>query len=124
MVFLLAIAADAFLGVGWVLQQRVAARTRSSDDPPLRVLRGLIATPVWWGGIAAMAVGQTLAAWALQSGAVALVEPMLVGCLLCAFAFAAWRGKERVTPAEILGTFVVVGGVALFLGAAQPEADV
>src|SRR5919197_2908678 len=124
MVFLLAIAADAFLGVGWVLQQRVAARTGTSDDPPMRVLRSLIGTPVWWGGIAAMAVGQTLAAWALQSGSVALVEPLLVGCLLCAFAFAAWRGGERVTLGEVLGSVVVIGGVALFIGAAQPRADV
>lgn len=124
MVYLLAIAADAFLGVGWVLQQRVAARTRSSRDAAWRVLRRLIATPVWWGGIGAMAVGQSLAAWALQTGSVALVEPMLVGCLLCAFAFAAWRGKERVTAAEVVGTLIVVGGVALFLAAAQPQADV
>ena len=124
MVFLLTIAADAFLGVGWVLQQQVAAHTRSSDDRPLRALRKLIGTPVWWGGIAAMAAGQSLAAWALQSGAVALVEPLLVGCLLCAFAFAAWRGRERVALGELVGTLVVVGGVALFIAAAQPHADV
>src|SRR5438128_2465646 len=124
MVFALAIAADTFLGVGWVLQQRIAARTRSADDRPVRALRRLITTPVWWGGIAAMAAGQSLAAWALQSGSVALVEPMLVGCLLCAFAFAAWRGGERITLSEVVGTVVVVGGVALFIGAAQPQADV
>lgn len=124
MVYLLALAADVFLGVGYVLQQRVAAHTRRSDDAALQVLRRLIATPVWWGGIAAMAVGQSLAAGALQVGSVAVVEPMLVGCLLCAFAFAAWRNKHRVTLSEVLGTLIVIGGVALFLGAADPQADV
>jgi drug/metabolite transporter (DMT)-like permease len=124
MVFVLAIAADVFLGVGWVLQQRVAAHTRCTDDPPLRALRRLIATPVWWGGIAAMAVGQSIAAWALQSGPVTLVEPMLVGCLLCAFGFAALRGNQRVTVPEVLGTLLVLGGIALFIGAGRPQADV
>jgi drug/metabolite transporter (DMT)-like permease len=124
MVYLLAIAADVFLGVGWVLQQRVAASTRDSDDPPVQALRKLIGTPVWWGGIAAMTAGQSLAAWALQAGSVALVEPLLVGCLLCVFAFAAWRAGERITLGEVVGTVVVVGGVALFIGAAQPQADV
>lgn len=123
MVYLLVVAADAFLGVGWVLQQRVAARTRCTDDPPLRALRRLIGTPVWWGGIGAMATGQSLAAWALQSGSVALVDPMLVGCLLCAFAFAAWRNGEAITTAEVLGSAVVIAGVALFIGAAQPRAN-
>lgn len=123
-VYLLAIAADAFLGVGWVLQQRVALRTRSSGDAAWRVLRRLIASPVWWGGIAAMATGQSLAAWALQAGSVALVEPLLVGCLLWAFVFAAWRGNERITSREVGGSLIVVAGVALFLGVAQPQADV
>jgi drug/metabolite transporter (DMT)-like permease len=123
-VYLLAIAADAFLGIGWVLQQRVAAHARSSKDAAWRVLRRLIATPVWWAGIAAMAVGQSLAAGALQAGSVALVEPLLVGCLLFAFGFAAWRGKQRVTLSEVVGTLIVIGGVALFLGAADPQPDV
>lgn len=124
MVYLLAIVADVFLGVGYVLQQRVAARTRRSKEGALRVLRRLVATPVWWGGIAAMAVGQSVAAGALQVGPVAVVEPLLVGCLLCAFAFAAWRGTERVTSAEVVGTVIVIAGVAFFLGAANPQADV
>ncbi len=41
MVYLLVVAADAFLGVGWVVQQRVAARTRCSDVPAVRALRRL-----------------------------------------------------------------------------------
>ncbi|HZC72562.1 MAG TPA: DMT family transporter [Jatrophihabitans sp.] len=124
MVYLLALAADVFLGVGWVLQQRVAARTHAADDSAGQALRKLIATPVWWGGIAAMAAGQSLAAWALQSGPVALVEPLLMGCLICAFGFAALRGSHRITLSELVGTVVVIGGVALFIGAAQPRANV
>lgn len=115
--------ADIFLGVGWVLQQRVAARSRPSGDSGWRVLRGLVATPLWWVGVAAMAIGQTLAAWALQSGPVTLVEPLLVGCLVCAFAFAAWRGNEGIRRGEIAGSLILLGGVALFVGAAAPRPD-
>lgn len=124
MVFLLAVAADVLLGVGWVLQQRVAARTRCTGDTPWQTLRRLIGTFEWWAGIAAMAFGQTVAAWALQSGPVALVEPLLVGCLLFAFGFAAWRAGQRIRMGEVLGSVVVIGGIALFISAAQPQADV
>lgn len=123
MVLALAIGADALLGVGWVLQAQVAARNAARAESGWRLLRGLVKTPLWWGGIAAMALGQSLAAWALQAGAVAVVEPLLVGCLLFAFAFAAWHGIQRVSPGELLGTLVVVVGVALFLGAARPRPD-
>jgi drug/metabolite transporter (DMT)-like permease len=124
MVFLLAVVADVLLGVGWVLQQRVAARTRCAGDTPWQTLRRLIGTGEWWAGIAAMAFGQTMAAWALQEGPVALVEPLLVGCLLFAFGFAAWRCGERIKMGEVLGSVIVIGGIALFISAAQPQADV
>ncbi|HKC29960.1 MAG TPA: DMT family transporter, partial [Jatrophihabitans sp.] len=124
MVYLLAIAADVCLGVGWVLQQQVAARTRTKGDSAMQALRRLIGTPVWWGGIAAMAAGQSLAAWALQSGPVSLVDPLLVGCLLFAFAYAAWRCRERIRAGEVLGTLIVIGGLAMFAGAGQPQAEV
>lgn len=120
MVFVLGVAAAAFLGVGWVLQQRVATEVPSERPFSWEVLRRLIATRVWWAGIAAMAVGQSLAAWGLQVGPVTLVEPLLVTCLLFAFGFAAWRGRGRVTPLEIVGTLVVAGGVTLFLAVGEP----
>jgi drug/metabolite transporter (DMT)-like permease len=123
-VYLLAIAADVCLGVGWVLQQQVAATTRTKGDSAWQALRRLIGTPVWWGGIAAMAAGQSLAASALQSGPVTLVEPLLVGCLLCAFGYAAWRCKEPIRAGEVLGTLIVIGGLAMFVGAGRPQAEV
>jgi hypothetical protein len=123
-VFVLGVAAAAFLGVGWVLQQRIAAHTPDGRALSWDVLQKLIRTPLWWGGIAAMAVGQSLAAWALQVGPVTLIEPLLVTCLLFAFGFAAWRGRERVTWFEIAGTLVVIGGVALFLAIGRPTVKV
>lgn len=124
MVVVLAIGADVLLGIGWVLQHEIAARTRRSQQAAWRLLMALVRTWTWWAGIAAMAIGQTLAAWALQFGSVTLVEPMLAGCLVCAFGFARWRGDETFKLGEVIGTAVVIGGIALFLGAAGPQPDV
>lgn len=121
MVFVLVIAADVLLGIGWVLQHEIAARTRQSQQGPVRMLMGLVRTGTWWAGIAAMAGGQSLAAWALQYGSVTLVEPMIAGCLVCAFGFARLRGDEPFKIGEVLGTAVVIGGIALFLAGSSPQ---
>lgn len=121
MVFVLVIGADVLLGIGWVLQHEIAARTRRSQNGAWQMLMALVRTWTWWAGIAAMAGGQSLAAWALQYGSVALVEPMIAGCLVCAFAFARLRGDEPFKLGELVGTAVVIGGIAMFLAAASPE---
>lgn len=121
MVFVLVIGADVLLGIGWVLQHEIAARSRHTQQGAVRTLMALIRTRTWWAGIAAMAGGQSLAAWALQWGSVTLVEPMLAGCLVCAFGFARLRGDEPFKVGELFGTVVVIGGIVLFLGAASPK---
>jgi hypothetical protein len=120
-VLVLVIGADILLGIGWVLQQEIAARTRDSHHGAWHTLTALVRTWTWWAGIAAMAGGQSSAAWALQAGSVTLVEPLLVGCLVCAFGFARLRNNEPIKVGEILGTMIVIAGIALFVGAATPE---
>ena len=121
MVVVLVIGADILLGMGWVLQHEIAARTRQSNHGAWRTLVTLVRTWTWWAGIAAMAGGQSLAAWALQAGSVTLVEPMVAGCLVCAFGYARVRNKEPIKVGEILGTLVLIAGIALFVGAARPQ---
>ncbi|HWC46539.1 MAG TPA: hypothetical protein VG868_10555, partial [Casimicrobiaceae bacterium] len=121
MVVVLVVGADILLGIGWVLQHEIVAHTRGSNDGAWRTLMALVQTWTWWAGIAAMAGGQSLAAWALQAGSVALVEPMLAGCLVCAFGFARVRNNEPIKVGEILGTVVLIAGIALFVGAARPQ---
>lgn len=123
MVYLLGVVAAACLGVGWVMQQQVAGTAGGEGGLSWSVLRRLIGTWTWWGGIAAMTVGQSLAAWALQTGPVTIVEPLLVTCLLFAFAFVAHKSRHRVQRRELLGTLVVIAGVAVFLLVAHPRAD-
>lgn len=121
MIYVLGIAAAAFLGVGWVMQQRVAARTPSTSRLSWAAMRTLIRNVEWWGGIAAAAVGQTLAAWALQDGPITLVEPLMVASLFFAFALSAALGRHRICRHEIIGTLLLAIAVAMFLAVAHPR---
>lgn len=124
MVYVLGIAAAAFLGVGWVLQQRVAVRSPATQRLNWAALRVLIRSGEWWGGIAAMSVGQSLAAWALQNGPITIVEPLLVSCLFFAFGLSAWLGHHPIRLHEVVGTALLAGAVAMFLAVANPQANV
>jgi uncharacterized membrane protein len=115
------IGAALFLGVGWVLQQRIATRSESSSLMSWEVLRELIGSLQWWGGILAMTIGQALSAWALQLGPLSLVEPLLVTYLLFAFIVSAILARHRVEWQEVAGCLVLVGSVALFLLIANPK---
>jgi hypothetical protein len=122
-VFVLAVAGAAFLGVGWVLQQRVAVRTGDGGVLSWKVMLDLVRSGRWWLGIAGMSVGQTLAAWALQLGPVSAVEPVLAGFLLVAFAVAGGFNHRPPTWQEIAGPVLLCAALAVFLSVADPQAS-
>jgi hypothetical protein len=95
MVYVVALCAAAALGLGWVLQQRIAAQVELSEMLSFRMLRDLMRNRVWWVGIAAMAIGQTLAGLALQLGPVTVVAPLLSANLLFAFVIEAVANHRR-----------------------------
>ena len=95
MVYLVAVCAAAALGLGWVLQQRIASQMERSEVLSLRVLLDLMHNRVWWTGIATMAIGQTLAGLALQLGPVTVVGPLLSANLLFAFVLQAVANRQR-----------------------------
>lgn len=123
MEYLLALAGAVFLGVGWVLQQRVATATPSGGLLSWDVLKSLITSGRWWLGIAAMTAGQSFAAWALQLGPVSAVEPVLVGFLLVAFVFSGGLSHRPPSWEEVAGPIVLAAALALFLAIADPHAN-
>ena len=123
MVFALGVTAALLLGLGWVLQQKVAATFTSSDLTAWRLLLALIRKPWWWIGIGSMTVGQTLSAWALQLAPVTLVEPLLLSCLLFAFFFAAVIARRAPRWQEVVGAVMLAGALAAFLAVGDPRAD-
>ena len=121
MVYLVAVCAAAALGLGWVLQQRIASQMERSEVLSLRVLLDLMHNRVWWTGIATMAIGQTLAGLALQLGPVTVVGPLLSANLLFAFVLQAVANRQRAGKPEILGAILLCVAVGVFLAVARPH---
>jgi hypothetical protein len=121
MIFAVALVATACLGLGWVLQQRVAGHATESALS-IKLLLHLMSQPVWWLGIAAMSAGAAFGGWALQLGPVTLVEPLLSANLLFAFVFAALLGRAGIRGREIVGAVLLSGALGVFIGVGDPRA--
>jgi drug/metabolite transporter (DMT)-like permease len=123
MVFVVGIAAALALGLGYVLQQRVAAHASVTDLLSPRLLVDLMHKPLWWAGIAAMVVGQLLGGVALQLATVALVEPLLSTSLLFALAFAALLSRQPIMWQEIGGAVLLSTALGLFIAVGNPHSS-
>jgi drug/metabolite transporter (DMT)-like permease len=121
MVFLISGVAAIFLGVGWVVQQRVATQSDSEGLLSWPVLIELISSGLWWLGIVAMTVGQTLSSFALQFGPVSSVEPVLVASLLVAFIVSAFSAHQRPRWQELTGPVVLIVALVVFLAVSNPQ---
>ena len=122
----LGLAAAMLLGLGFVLQQRVARQAPPEDTLSLWLFADLIGKPVWLAGIGAMVSGQVLGALALngRGGHVSLVEPLLTTNLLFALGFARLLSGQRLTRWESAGAILLVTGVVAFIVAAQPGSGI
>jgi drug/metabolite transporter (DMT)-like permease len=109
------------LGIGYVLQQRVAATAPLADLLRFELLLDLMRRPLWWGGIGCMVAGQLLSGLALQLASVALVEPLLSTNLLFALAVAAMLARSRPTLRELGGAALISGALGVFLGFGNPK---
>ncbi|MCW2495773.1 DMT family transporter [Jatrophihabitans sp.] len=121
MVYLAGILAALALGLGWVLQQRVASHAAASELMSLHLVWHLMGKRVWWAGIAAMVAGQALGAWALQLGTVTLVEPLLSVNLLFAFIIASAAARHRPRPSELIGAAVLSAALGVFIAIGRPR---
>jgi hypothetical protein len=121
MVYLAAVSAAAALGLGWVLQQRIAAQLELSEMLSIQMLLDLMRNRVWWVGIAAMAIGQTLAGVALQLGPVTVVGPLLSANLLFAFVIEAVANRRRAGMPEVFGAVLLCVALGIFLAVAHPH---
>lgn len=122
MVFLVGIAAAFALGLGWVLQQRVAAHAALSELLSFRLLLHLMHKRVWWLGILAMVTGQALGGLAFDLGSVTLIEPLLSTNLLFAFILAACLNHQRVHWREVCGAILLSAALGVFIAVGNPRA--
>jgi hypothetical protein len=120
-VFLSGIAAAVCLGLGWVLQQQVAAHAALSELLSFRLLLHLMRKRVWWVGIGAMITGQALGALALSAGSLSLVEPLLSTNLLFAFIIAASM-RRSLQWTELVGAVLLSASLGVFISVGNPRA--
>ncbi|MGN6682011.1 MAG: DMT family transporter [Streptosporangiaceae bacterium] len=98
------------LGVGFVLQQRAAAKLPCSYLH-LRLIAELLRQRVWLGGIAVMIVGQALSAWGLGHLSLTVSEPLLATNLIFALLLAAPISGEIPRRTELIGAVLLCAGV-------------
>jgi hypothetical protein len=120
-VFPVGVLAAALLGLGYVLQQRVASAMPLSEVLRFRLLLDLMRRPLWWAGIASMIVGELLAGLALQLAAVAVVEPLLSANLLFALGFAAALARHRIAWQEVAGSLLLSAALGVFIAIGNPH---
>jgi len=121
MVYLVGVCGALFLGLGWVLQQRVASQVVESKLVTFRLLLHVMRKRLWWAGIASMIIGQALSGWALKLGAVALVEPLLSTNLLFAFVIAAAAAHHRPRWHEVVGAGLLSAALGVFIAVGNPR---
>jgi drug/metabolite transporter (DMT)-like permease len=123
MVFVVGVLAALSLGLGYVLQQRVAATAPLAELLSFRLLLDLMHRRLWWAGIGAMVVGELLAGLALQMASVALVEPLLSANLLFALAIAATISGQRIRWYEIVGALLLSASLGVFIAVGNPHSS-
>jgi drug/metabolite transporter (DMT)-like permease len=104
-----------------VLQQRVAARLRSSAAFDSAVLLHLAKRPLWLLGLGLVILSISLQATALGLGRLVVIEPVLACSLLFALALAAWADHRRMKPMEWLAAIATFAGLVVFLSVARPS---
>jgi hypothetical protein len=118
-------------GMSSVADQRSTKRVQTRRALSPRILLDLVRQPLWLTALAANVAGFALQVVALDSGSLALVQPLLVGDLVFAVLIAryvSWRthreipGGRRTVRAIFAGVGAATAGVAGFLVVGQPTA--
>jgi hypothetical protein len=117
----LALGAAACFGVSATVEQRAAARTRSTGAAvQAGLLLRLVRQPLWLAGFGVALGHFALQASALGLGRLVLVSPLLSCGLLFALPLSVRVDRHRMSAADVLAALAVAGGVGLFLALARP----
>jgi drug/metabolite transporter (DMT)-like permease len=110
----------AFYALSSVLEQRAASEEPPESSLRLNLLVVLVQRRVWLLGMAAGAAGYAMQFIALRKGSLALVQPIFVTGLVMALAGSAFSQHRRLSRLEWVANAEILGGIALFIAAAQP----
>jgi drug/metabolite transporter (DMT)-like permease len=107
--------------VAAVTQQRAAAAQPREYSLRLSLLLNLLRRPLWLLGLGCDVGAFLLQFWALDHGALVLVQPLLVSGLLFALPLGALISNKRMRRVDWTGAALVVAGLSAFLIVAQPD---
>ncbi|MCW2778398.1 MAG: hypothetical protein JWN17_2123 [Frankiales bacterium] len=119
---LAALGAAACFAVATALQHRGASRLPSGRGLGLALLARLLRSPSWLGGLVLGAAGLALHTWALATGRLPVVQPLLVTGLLFTLLTGAVLEHRRPSRADGGWGSCVALGLVLFLVSARPDA--
>ena len=117
---LLALLAAASFALGTTLQQRGALETAAGGEDP-RFLVQVLRRPVWLFGGLFQLVGWILQAVALDKGQLEVVQAIITLSLVIALPLGAWLTSQAIGRRQVVGAFLTVAGIMLFLTAGSPE---
>jgi drug/metabolite transporter (DMT)-like permease len=110
----------AFYALSSVLEQQAARDEPAEESLRVNLLISLARRRRWLLGMAAGVVGFGMQFVALRKGSLALVVPIFVTGLVMALAGSALAHQRRLSRREWLANAQILGGIALFIAAAQP----
>jgi hypothetical protein len=117
----LAVAAAACVALGSALQHQAVA-TAGGGSGGTGLLWRLLRSRRWMAGLAAAGAGTLLHAGALDGGAVAVVEGVMVANVALALPARSLLDGVRPSAGVVVAAVVLSGGVAVFAAAARPGA--
>jgi len=115
-----ALGAACAFGVSSVMMFLAASRAPQEDVLQLRLLARLSRNPRWTAGVTLQAASYGIQAVALAFGPLVLVQPLAATDLLFALPLLAFVRRQPLRRRQLIGAFLVAGGVAAFLGISPP----
>ena len=123
--FLAALAA-VFFALAAALQQRgqfSLARDGKAVKGVAQLVH-LLSVPMWLLGTVVLFAGYATQGAALDRGKLVVVQPLLVTTIVWALPLGHWLTNQSVVRRQVLGAFVVVVGLALFILVGDPDTGV
>lgn len=121
MVVLVAIASTCCFAVASAFQQYAASRVPPELSLRPGLLVGVARQRMWWIGVLGDIGGYAFQWLAISLGAIALVQPIMLGDLVFALPLGAWLVHRRPRLGELGAAAAVVAGLTMALMAASPH---
>jgi drug/metabolite transporter (DMT)-like permease len=123
MVYVLGVLAALSYALGNVLQQRGTLHTRATEGDP-RFLAEILRKPIWLLGMFMSLLGWVFQALALRDGSLAVVQSLCALSLVFALPLGVRLTAQTVGRRSIIGAFVTLIGIVLFIVVGQPQGGI